>query len=296
MINKEEDIYTTIAQMRIAQMANDVSIDQSHITKQIKYDSAFIVGYGDLHLENLGTDLNRIEQELKIMQRIPNLYVIFMGDLTDNSVKYPTNSFDTYLTPKSAREFGYKIFDTLGEKLIGCLSGCHEKHGEQIADYDYVEEYCKNNHAPFLNERGVIDLILKDERKLTIAVAHKAQGYSMYNPFHPAIRIVREHYPDADVIITAHQHQSGIAIQNEQNRTRAMMVIGSRKLNDRYAVRRGFISQNPNKNLPVLEIRPGGYKIVNDITMLDDALRRVKEREVWRLKKQRQRARLKERK
>ena len=269
-MDETANIYELIGKMRDVQALNDTSITETHVIKKIDYKSIFLVGYGDLHIENLGTDLDRIETELKIMSWIPNLYVVFMGDLTDSSVKYLNNNFDTYLTPKAAREFGYRIFDALGDKLIVALSGCHEKHGEEVADFDYVEEYCKRNSVPFLNERGLLTLELANNRILNIAVAHKAQGYSMYNPFHPAIRIVRENYPEADVVITAHQHQSGIAIQNEQGKPRAMMTIGSRKQGDRYATRRGFAPQLPNKNLPVLEILPGGFKILNDITLLGD--------------------------
>jgi len=279
-ITKENDIYTLIDNMRTTQVMNNVSIAQSEITKKIDSDNIYLVGYGDLHIENLGTDLDRIELELKIMASIPNLYVVFMGDLTDSSVKYLNNNFDTYLTPKAAREFGYRIFDALGSKLICALSGCHEKHSEEVADFDYVEEYCKQNTIPFLNERGSITLELANNRKLEIAVAHKAQGYSMYNPFHPAIRIIREHYPNADVVITAHQHQSGIAIQNEQNISRAMMTIGTRKQGDRYAVRAGFTSQTPNKNLPVLEILPKGYKLLNDISLLEGEGEKIQERKL----------------
>lgn len=269
-IDETADIFELIGKMRDVQALNNTSIKETHVIKKIDYEQIFLVGYGDLHIENLGTDLDRIEMELKIMSSIPNLYVVFMGDLTDSSVKYLNNNFDTYLTPKAAREFGYRIFDALGEKLIVALSGCHEKHGEEVADFDYVEEYCKRNGVPFLNERGLLTLELANKRILNIAVAHKAQGYSMYNPFHPAIRIVREKYPEADVVITAHQHQSGIAIQTEQDKPRAMMTIGSRKQGDRYATRRGFTPQAPNKNLPVLEIVSGGYKILNDITLLDN--------------------------
>jgi hypothetical protein len=275
-MDETTDIYELIAKMRDVQGLNDTSIAESHVIKKIDYERIFLVGYGDLHIENLGTDLDRIEMELKIMSRIPNLFVVFMGDLTDSSVKYLNNNFDTYLTPKAAREFGYRIFDALGEKLICALSGCHEKHGEEVADFDYVEEYCKRNDVPFLNERGLLTLELANDRILNVALAHKAQGYSMYNPFHPAIRIVREKYPDADVVITAHQHQSGIAVQNEQDKARAMMTIGSRKQGDRYATRRGFPPQLPNKNLPVLEVIPGGYKIMNDISLLKNLGEREK--------------------
>lgn len=267
-MDETADIYQLINKMRTVQAMNDTSIAETHVIKKIDYERIFLVGYGDLHIENMGTDLDRIEMELKVMSQIPNLYVVFMGDLTDSSVKYLNNNFDTYLTPKAAREFGYRIFDALGEKLICALSGCHEKHSEEVADFDYVEEYCKRKGVPFLDERGLLTLELANERILNIAVAHKAQGYSMYNPFHPAIRMVREKYPEADVVITAHQHQSGIAIQSEQDKPRAMMTIGSRKQGDRYATRRGFSPQLPNKNLPVLEVLPGGYKILNDIILL----------------------------
>ena len=275
-IDETADIFELIGEMRDVQALNDTSVAKTHVIKKIDYERIFLVGYGDLHIENLGTDLDRIETELKIMSKIPNLFVVFMGDLTDSSVKYLNNNFDTYLTPKAAREFGYRIFDALGEKLICALSGCHEKHGEEVADYDYVEEYCKRTGVPFLNERGLLTLELANERTVNIAVAHKAQGYSMYNPFHPAIRIVRENYPEADVVIIAHQHQSGIAIQNEQGKPRAMMTIGSRKQGDRYATRRGFTPQLPNKNLPVLEILPGGFKILNDIRLLENLDEREK--------------------
>lgn len=276
----EEDIYAIIRKMHTVQTMNTTSIAQPEIHKRINSDRIYLVGYGDLHIENLGTDLERIETELRIMSETPNLYVVFMGDLTDNSVKYLENNFDTYLTPKAARGFGCRIFDALGDKLICAIKGCHEAHSEEKADYDYVEEYCKNNHISFLNERGILTLELANEHVLNIALAHKAQGYSMYNPFHPAIRLIREHYPEADVVITAHQHQSGIAIQNEQGKPRAMITIGTRKQGDRYATRRGFIPQLPNKNLPVLQIIQGGYKILNDITLLKDECEKERERKI----------------
>jgi len=254
---------------RAQQLNRRAEIKRERVRVKLELEKLILVPWGDLHLDNIATRLDRIETEFKTVQRLKEAYVVFLGDATDNPVLY-FDSFDTYLTPEASRSIIYDVFDQLGEKLLALLRGCHERHGEERADFDYIKQYAQMRNKPFLAEKGIVEIQLK-KTKYTFGFAHKLLGYSVYNPFHPAIRAIREEFGQAiDGIITAHTHQSACAIMHEQGKQRAFLAIGTRKVADRYARKRGFRSFEAQLALPVLELNglEKGFSIHSDLLYL----------------------------
>lgn len=238
-------------------------IKQEHVSIDINRRRFFLIGWGDLHLDSLHADIPRLRRELELIEAL-NAGVVFLGDGTDNPVKY--QNFDTFLQPKVSRYIFGQIMDRIRKRLLGMIEGCHERHGWEMADVNYIEEYCRTWGIPYIGDRGTLSLHLSSV-SYRFGVGHKLRGYSMYNPFHSGIRLLREEFPEANGVMTGHIHQTGIACQVEQGEQKAIMVIGARKMGDRHAERAGFVPTEANKNLPVLELdgERRGYAIYNDI-------------------------------
>jgi hypothetical protein len=203
---------------------------------------------------------------LALFAEVPNLYMVFLGDGLDNPVKYQW--FDQTINPKLGRLIFAQMMDRIKPKILAMLSGDHERHGVEKADLDYVEEYARTRRIPFLGQRGRLNLVLKD-RVFRIGLSHRGKGQSYYNPFHGLVRLIREEFPDADAVFAGHIHQSACAFQVEQGRQRALLVIGTKKVGDRFAEAYGFSAFEEAKRLPVLKLyHTGEMELISDILLL----------------------------
>lgn len=235
---------------------------------------AYLIGIGDLHIENIMAYNDKLESDIKELMNREDVGIIVPGDLSDNAVKYMDLSFETLAGPKDARRMAKMILGLVKDKILAMSSGCHERHSDEEADYNHIQDLCGRWDIPYLGHKGLITLWI-GEQKYSVAVSHKGKGHSMYNDLHSAVRMVREQYSDADIVITAHTHQMGYLSQVEQGERRLMVSIGSYKQDDRYSRSRNFLNSQDNLNTPVIELdaKRKKFEVFHDIS----AIRRLVE-------------------
>lgn len=241
------------------------------IEAEVESDHAYLVGWGDWHIENIGSNIERLESDLKCYDDLDDKVSLFLGDGSDNAVnKYPDSSFETLAPPHLSRKLVLMALRGIRGTLVGMISGCHEEHGRQQADFDYIEELSTRWNIDYLGYQGMVNLTVGDV-EYKIFATHKGKGYSMYNPFHGGVRFLWEEYPQANISMIGHHHQSGAAVQPIQGKQKAIVAIGTYKTGDKYSRRRNFPQNIQNLQTPVLELdgEKRGYKIYPDIRDID---------------------------
>lgn len=244
---------------------------EEEVNYEIDNDYAYIVGLGDLHLENFWTHLDKIQRDIETIKKTNNLVVFFAGDATDNPVKYQDLSFEDLAPPRYSRRFFEIILNVIKNKIGGMISGDHERHGEEKADFDYLQELARRWDLPYLGYRGKINLKVGDV-DYKVALTHKAKGHSEYNPFHPLVKLARKTM-EFDIGLIGHRHTSNIAIQSVRGKQRAFLTVGSYKVEDRYSRQRGYSPNEADLQTPVLKVNGKGeksFEILSDISCLHE--------------------------
>lgn len=246
---------------------------QEHTTAQLQPNGdgkAYLVGIGDLHLENVQTYSDKIERDLRTIRQQKGAGVVVPGDLTDSPVKYKDGSHHTVAATSDARKLAETALALIKHKILAMSSGCHERHGEEQADYNHVADLAQRWDIPYLGFQGSLELQV-GKQYYNIAVSHKGKGHSMYNDHHSGIRIIRESYPDAEIIITGHNHRAGHLDQAEQGQRKLVLSIGTYKQGDWYARSEGHTSGEANLNTPVviLDSKRHHFEVLSDISALN---------------------------
>ena len=235
-----------------------------------KNGKAYLIGLGDLHIENIMAYNDKLESDILTLMEREDVGILVPGDLSDNAVKYMDLSFETLAGPKDARRMAKMVLGLVKDKIIAMSSGCHERHSDEEADYNHIQDLCGRWDIPYLGHKGLVDLQV-GQINYQVAVSHKGKGNSMYNDLHSAVRMVREQYSEADIVVTAHIHQAGFLSQVEQGRRRLMVSIGSYKQDDRYSRSRNFLNSQDNLDTPVIQLSADKkkFEVFHDISILD---------------------------
>lgn len=91
-------------------------------------DTVEIIPVHDMHYGSKQFNLHKWNQLHDHILAAPNRYVIWVGDLFENSVPSSKNSdvFDQMYTPQEQKEYLSALFTELKSRSIACLDGNHE--------------------------------------------------------------------------------------------------------------------------------------------------------------------------
>jgi len=244
--------------------------EEATIRLPVQNKRAYLVGLGDIHIENIMSYLDKYESDLLTIKGQKNLGVAITGDLSDNAVKYMDLNFETISTPREARRLAKMTLALIKDKIVSMSSGCHERHQEEEVDHNPIKELSQRWDKPYLGHHGVLNVKV-GEQTYRVAVSHKGKGSSMYNDLHSGVRTIREQYPKADIAIMGHSHQAAFLNQVEQGQRKLMVNIGSYKQNDRYARSRGFKGSQAGLDTPIIELSAERrhWNVFHDVSILD---------------------------
>jgi len=219
-----------------------------------------IVAIADLHIGHPHLNYDAVDHLIDQIAKTPDLYVIALGDLIDNSVNALAPRGALNIVDKQAQlEMVEYRFKKIKDRVLWLSEGNHELRS-YLSDHFYPTKYLSEQFDAFYGRNGSAFYVEMPCRKLKFYCRHKAHGYSQYNPFQPNTRCIlfdtADDAQDADAVITAHKHVSGIANYKVAGKDRYMAVCGTGILYDSYADRIGLSSGM--SSFPVFVIRPDG--------------------------------------
>lgn len=246
--------------------------DRNHIHVTFKQRTClnFI---GDLHVGSPHTDYDRITQEAETIVNTPDSFVVAMGDWVDGFFFNPAEMHQME-QPFEQRQYMISLLQHFAEhdRLLLSLSGDHDMWASKMG-IDPYEQFAGRFGAHFMNGVGYMTAQV-GEAEYKLSMAHRHNGFSIYNHAHPAMRLMREEAQGADILVTAHTHRKGYARQavkefGGDSRKVDFIVVGPYKATDDYSQKKGFSDQTPNEMFGSAIILEAGEKRV---TYYDDIL------------------------
>lgn len=165
----------------------------------------------DIHYGNMNTQYDLLNRHFQIVERLPNTYIIFGGDIVDNfsAAKHPVALLGDAVSPQIQTQAMMEKIKELDRKNK-VLSIGYGNHEEFIAmgGYDYYQSFMGDLSAPIFSKNGVLNLIVGREN-YRIGIFHKFWGKSKLNVSNAPKRAMEYGgYPNLDIVLIGDDHQA----------------------------------------------------------------------------------------
>lgn len=196
---------------------------------------------GDPHVDNPGTDLDGLEEDLTILGKTPGMYAVNGGDLRDNWVGRLARLYaESGVTRTQTAMMCEMVLKGFGVNYLAVLLGNHDAWSEDA--YQIVKSMCAAE-VPVLDWEAKFQIQFANRRVCKIWARHDFPGHSMWNKNH-GLQKAQKMGDDAHIYSAHHRHEAELT-NGENTRSGAWYWLArSRgyKVVDSHATRLGFPS------------------------------------------------------
>lgn len=201
-----------------------------------------ILHFGDPHIDDDGTDIIQLEQDVALVKRTEGMLGANVGDTTNNWVGRLATQWANQST--SARE-SYQLAEWFLTQFrwLYVIGGNHDLWpGYGVSPVEWIS---KQTESLYKSSEVRMKLLFPNQADIRINARHDFSGHSMYNPAHGAMKSlmfgVRDH-----LATCGHRHVSGYGVMKDPDGgiTMHAIQIASYKIYDRYAKEKGFRDQS----------------------------------------------------
>jgi predicted phosphodiesterase len=198
----------------------------------------------DIHYGSIGTDYDLLLKHLNILESTPNTYVIMNGDEVDNFnvmlSKASTGVFKNPLSPQRQSEAFIEKLKQLGQReKIAVMSFGNHNNFMAGSGYEWLETFGRDVRTSIFTSGGLLHLLV-GEQHYPIAITHMYWGFSKLNPTNMGKRFWEHEYPEAEVVLLGHTHQSELLTWERGGKERLISIGGTYKQDDRWARQHGI--------------------------------------------------------
>jgi hypothetical protein len=205
-----------------------------HLNK--KDDIFHLRPLGDVHLGNIGCDVEKFKKNVEFVRKSKDYYTIGMGDFIDNVSAYAGGQVDRrwnpetvdreHMTSEEQIEWFLELWNPIKYKTWGLLAGNHE--WKSINQKAFINQMCKPLGLPYLGRLAYIYLDCKYKEqsiwKYLILVLHGGYGGMQAGGGVNRMKAIGGDF-DADLILMGHSHdtwsRTGIRISYDTKRNEA---------------------------------------------------------------------------
>ena len=180
-------------------------------TRKIKtdHDGIFLVHMADFHLGSPATDHQMFVETADLLLSDPRFFLLIAGPDQETAFAWFYSAeviLEQVISPALQLE-AYRQW--LDEMFSRTLAVCGDNHTDErlermLGDIGLVWR----TDVPYFRTYGILELWVNDIQYEEV-VTHKYKGHSMYHAFQPALRMMRDINPLADIYCTAHTHAPG---------------------------------------------------------------------------------------
>lgn len=224
---------------------NEKSIEQKTVNIRIKTNKWIGVAFvGDLHIGNMATDYKTMLEHRDLIADTEDLYVTLNGDYCDNYIpsSHVAGMFEALFPPAVQKNLAKDYIETLKNKVLALVAGCHDIWGMKAADFDLTEYLAKHGQAAYLGSGGTVNLIIGNT-KYKIMMRHKYRFNNTDNPT-ATVKKMFEKSGGFDVGVVSHNHvacmEESVKEGLDGTLKRLFIRAGTYKTHDRYGTQMGF--------------------------------------------------------
>ena len=245
---------------------------------EFRGDEVQILPIGDLHI---GSPHSEYRKAIKLMEEYKEAKIVFVGDLIDNAIIDSVGDvYEQEFNPQGALLEVDKIFEKFQDRILGVVSGNHERRTKKKVGVDVIELLCLNRRIPYAEDILIIDLAvkpnndkrmrgLKNRTHYAIVLHHGTGGGRFIEKTLRQHRYFTDLISNIDVYIAGHVHQLGLAKQGvweydsknkvESKRIRNMVTV-SAWVDEVYATQK-MLSPNVLSGI-IITLKAGRFKKV----------------------------------
>lgn len=214
----------------------------------------FLCPLSDLHLGSSEVDYQALNRHLKIIKNYP-IYTVLVGDLADLFLptKHPDAMLGDLISPDDQILLVKRFIEELGDKCLGIVSGNHEAFLKKMGGVDIYKLLVDELKIPLLNNGGMIDFKV-DNQRYKVQFWHRiARLNSQFNFNHAGKQAIRLSGSDADILISGDKHLGGVEQSVYGDRILTVAQLGTFKTSDNWGRNVGFV-QKPQVFFPVFAL------------------------------------------
>lgn len=221
------------------------SIEQNCVNIHINTNKWIGIAFqGDLHIGNMATDYKAMLAHRDLIASTDNIYLCLNGDYCDNYIpsSHVAGMFEALFPPAVQKNLAKDYIETLKDKVLALVAGCHDIWGMKAADFDLTEYLAKHSEAAYLGNGGIVQLKV-GKQPYKIMMRHKYKFNSADNPT-SCVKKMFEKCGGFDVGIASHNHVASIEECVKEGMDgylkRIFIRAGTYKTHDRFGRQMGF--------------------------------------------------------
>ena len=241
-----------------------------------------ILHMGDPHVDDPGTDINLLEQHMRLISETEGLFGANVGDAQNNWVGRLSHLYGQQTTTQ-------KEAWMLVEWLVSSVQWLYligGNHDAWSGDSDPMRWIAKQAGAQYREWGARLNLVFPNKREVRINARHDFKGHSQWNAAHGPSKAIQMGWRD-HILTCGHKHSSGyngpLKCPASGLLSHAIRVA-SYKIYDDYAKQGGFMDENVspavvtiiNPDLP--ETHPGMIQVFHDVELAADFLTYLRNR------------------
>lgn len=172
---------------------------------------------GDIHIGNLGCDVEKFKKNVKLIETDPDYYTIGMGDYIDNVMAYAQGGIDkrwnpetmdrTTLTTEEQTDKLVDLWKPISHKTFGMLAGNHE--WKTINQRRFIKDFCEPLNIYYLGRLAYINIQISHNGKILkdflICALHGGYAGMMAGGAVNRMKMIAGDF-DADIFLMGHNH------------------------------------------------------------------------------------------
>jgi hypothetical protein len=200
-----------------------------------------ILHFGDPHVDDDGTDIEKLEHDIDIVKKTEGMFGANVGDTTNNWVGRLARLYAQQSTT-AAEAWQLAEWFLTQFRWLYILAGNHDLWS---GSGDPIKWIAGQTNSMYKSSEARMALHFPNNTSVRINARHDFSGTSIYNPAHGPMKAltwgVRDH-----IATCGHKHISGYGVMKDPDSgiTMHAIQIGSFKIFDRFAKEKGFRDQS----------------------------------------------------
>ncbi|MBS7251630.1 MAG: metallophosphoesterase [Candidatus Freyarchaeota archaeon] len=180
------------------------------ISIKINADKAYLIPIGDVHLGSKNSDLKKLLGYVEWVRNTKYSYVFLMGDIFDVATRESESSpFEQEMGINEAMNTMTNIIKPIRKKIIGCISGNHERRLRKYAGLDLLETWCRTNNITYCEDSCVISFDIRSINYVFFAHHTMGGGQTIGGKLNRVAKLVTV-FSGADCYLGGHNHSKAL--------------------------------------------------------------------------------------
>lgn len=261
-VRSKDNIAEFIKIMKLAKKAHE-KIDTKQIETTVRIDDdkpVAIALTSDWHVGCMGTNYERLEEDLELIRDTSGMYVVGLGDYKDNYIRNspPGGQYQQIIQPGTQDQVVVFYMSIVADKLIALIRGCHDHWDARHGDRDFISALCSEFDCVNLWHGGALRIKLGNQEYL-FRLRHKYKYQSSLNLENAMRRLVEQQGP-CDVAFEAHLHNPYLMYRTIGEREVILGRTGSYKQWDDYGQQIGGFKGI--HGVPIVILWPDQHKLL----------------------------------